>query len=283
MLDGQPSATAFGAARHRAVHQDLDGGIVFSDPLAWPILGVDDRARIVQSARSGSRHGLRWFIAARHRFAEDRVCAATTRGVRQVVVLGAGLDTFAYRRPDPAITVFEVDHPATGEWKHERLREAGIAIPASVRAVGVDFECDDLTAALAAQGFDFADAAVVMWLGVMPYLTASAVATTLGVFGTMVDCEIVFDYRAPLTDPDDATRAAAADLHARTARVGEPLSEPVSPAELHGVLRTAGFTVIDDLDRPAIRRRILGLEPLGGSGRGHIISARTGEVSAKRR
>ncbi|MCX6468214.1 MAG: class I SAM-dependent methyltransferase [Corynebacteriales bacterium] len=282
MRDGQPSATAFGAARHRAVHQDLDGGVVFSDPLAWAILGVDDRARIVESARGGSRHGLRWFIAARHRFAEDRVRIATARGVRQVVVLGAGLDTFAYRQPDPAVTVFEVDHPETGEWKRERLRQAGIAIPASVRTIGVDFERDDLIAAMTAGGFAPDHAAAVMWLGVMPYLTPAAVATTLGAFGAMTDCEIVFDYRAPITDPDAAALAAASDLRARTASVGEPLSEPVAPAELHGVLRTAGFTVIDDLDRPAIRRRILGLEPLGGSGGGHIISARTGEVSARR-
>ncbi|WP_045823229.1 class I SAM-dependent methyltransferase [Williamsia herbipolensis] len=282
MRDGQPSATAFGAARHRAVHQDLDGGVVFSDPLAWAILGVDDRARIVESARAGSRHGLRWFIAARHRFAEDRARIATTRGVRQVAVLGAGLDTFAYRQPDPAVTVFEVDHPATGKWKRERLRQAGIAIPASVRTIGVDFERDDLIAAMTVGGFAPDDAAVVMWLGVMPYLTPPAVATTLGAFGAMADCEIVFDYSAPITDPDAAALAAASDLRARTARVGEPLSDPVAPAELHRVLRTAGFTVIDDLDRPAIRRRILGLEPLGGSGGGHIISARTGEVSAKR-
>ena len=282
MREGQPSATAFGAARHRAVHQDLDGGVVFTDPLAWSILGVEDRARIVESARDEARHGLRWFIAARHRFAEDRAQAAITRGVRQVVVLGAGLDTFAYRQPDPAVTVFEVDHPATGEWKRDRLRQAGIAIPASVGPVGVDFERDDLTVALTGAGFAPDAAAVVMWLGVMPYLSPSAVSTTLTVFGAMSDCEIVFDYRAPLTDPDAATRAAAADLRARTAAVGEPLSEPIEPARLHDMLRSAGFTVIDDLDRPAIRQRIMGLEPLGGSGGGHIVAARTADISANR-
>ncbi|MGU3293865.1 class I SAM-dependent methyltransferase [Williamsia sp. M5A3_1d] len=282
MREGQPSATAFGAARHRAVHQDLDGGVVFRDPLAWSILGVDDRAQIVESARTEARHGLRWFIAARHRFAEDRAHAATARGVRQIVVLGAGLDTFAYRQSDPAVRVFEVDHPATGEWKRDRLRQAGIAIPPSMSPVGVDFERDDLRAALSESGFAPADPAVVLWLGVMPYLTPSAVETTLTMFGAMADCEIVFDYSAPITEPDEAALAAAADLRARTARVGEPLSEPVSPSDVHAMLRSAGFVVIDDLDRPAIRRRILGLEPLGGSGGGHIISAATAGISANR-
>lgn len=94
MREGEPSRTAFGAAVHRAVHQDLEHGAVFRDPLAWQILGVDRDATLADPEAT-ARPRLRLFIAARHRFAEDALAAAVGRGTRQVVVLGAGLDTFA--------------------------------------------------------------------------------------------------------------------------------------------------------------------------------------------
>ena len=96
MREGEPSRTAFGAAVHRAAHADLDRPVVFEDPLAWRILGVD-REAVLADVPPLSR--LRFFVAVRHRFAEDVVAEAVARGARQVVVLGAGLDTFAYRQP----------------------------------------------------------------------------------------------------------------------------------------------------------------------------------------
>ncbi len=275
MQEGRPSATAFGAACHRAVHQEFEGGAVFADPLAWSILGVDP-APVLARARGEDRRGLRLFIAARHRFAEDHVHAAASRGVGQVVVLGAGLDTFAYRHPELGVQVYEVDFPATGVWKRDRLSDARIAIPDTVTSVGVDFERDDLMTELSGAGFDSTSPAIVMWLGVLPYLSRSAVVGTLSAFGAMADSEIVFDYSAPLTGDIDADAArASADLRARTAAVGEPLSEPIPPARLHRMLGEAGFRQIDDLDRPRIRTRILGVEPAGDSGGGHIVAAST--------
>ena len=172
--EGEPSRTAWGAAVHRAVHPVLDHPVLFDDPLAFPILGAD-RDELLASVPPRSR--LRMFIALRHRLAEQALAAAYDRGTRQCVVLGAGLDTIAYRNDHADLRVFEVDHPATQAWKRERLAEAGIAEAATY--VGVDFERDDLTARLVEDGFDATRPAVFVWLGVVPYLTRAAVAVTL--------------------------------------------------------------------------------------------------------
>jgi methyltransferase (TIGR00027 family) len=120
---GKPSRTAWGAARHRAAHQLLEGGRVFSDPLAIRILG-EDPEEVVREAAEPSRRAMRSFIAARTRFAEDALARAVQGGVEQLVILGAGLDTFAYRSPfRERLRVFEVDYPATQEWKRQRLAE----------------------------------------------------------------------------------------------------------------------------------------------------------------
>jgi methyltransferase (TIGR00027 family) len=134
MLTGQPSRTALGAAGLRAAHQVLDRAAIFADPLALRILGPDADAMVQEAATDISRQRLRWFIAIRSRIAEDALAAAVKRGVRQLVVLGAGLDTTAYRTPpSDDLRIFEVDHPATQLWKRERLAEAAIALPASIR------------------------------------------------------------------------------------------------------------------------------------------------------
>src|SRR5271157_2024662 len=122
MQPEEPSRTALGAAAHRAVHQVLERGRIFSDPLAVRILGADAETTLRDAENNPARRKLRLFIAVRTRFAEDALAAAVARGVRQLVVLGAGLDTFAYRNPfGEQLHVFEVDHPATQAWKRERL------------------------------------------------------------------------------------------------------------------------------------------------------------------
>src|SRR5579864_6881553 len=137
------SRTAMAAATHRAAHQILEHGRIFSDPLAVAILGVD-RDDIVRHARqTPSSRRMRLFISIRTRFAEDALAAAYGQGVRQLVVLGAGLDTYAYRRALPnGLRVFEVDHPATQAFKRERLEAAQIEMPSALSYVPVDFERD---------------------------------------------------------------------------------------------------------------------------------------------
>src|ERR1700752_674340 len=114
MQSRPPSRTALGAAVHRAAHQTLEGGKIFADPLARTILGKEARTIIEEEAADPSRRPMRLFIATRSRFAEDCLSAAVARGVRQAVVLGAGLDPFSLRNPHArlGLHVFDVDHPA---------------------------------------------------------------------------------------------------------------------------------------------------------------------------
>src|SRR5208282_1078048 len=125
MLEARPSRTAQRVAMRRAAHQFLDDPPIFHDPLAQAMAGESEQP---DSVRQPDSRALRAFLAVRSRYAEDQLALAVERGVRQYVVLGAGLDTFAYRNPFAGLYVFEVDHPATQEWKRERLRAAAIAI-----------------------------------------------------------------------------------------------------------------------------------------------------------
>jgi methyltransferase (TIGR00027 family) len=266
--DGEPSRTAFGAAVHRAVHPVLDRPVVFDDPLAWRILGVDRDAVLAQVP---ARSRLRFFIAVRHRFAEDVVAAAVSRGVRQVVVLGAGLDTFAYRHGHAGLRVFEVDFPATGAWKRDRLAEAGIDVPDSVTYVGVDFEHDDLMARLAESGFDATSPAEFMWLGVVPYLSREAVADTLRALASVPEAEVVFDY--PAADGEQESEGSR-ELAARVAAAGEPFTGRWDPADLAALFAASGFDDVEDLGRPEMRERYLGLEPGPPGGGARVVRAR---------
>src|SRR5882757_6199799 len=226
MQPGQPSRTALGAAGLRAAHQVLDGAAIFSDPLALRILGADadELVREAEAEADPFRQRLRWFIAIRSRIAEDALAAAIKRGVRQLVVLGAGLDTYAYRGPHAQeLRIFEVDHPATQEWKRRRLAEADIPLPAALTFVPVDFERETLAEGLAAAGFDPAQQTFFTWLGVVPYLTDEAIFSTLGfIAGLSGGAHVVFDYVNPLdTMTEPGRRAMHEVLIARVAAVGE--------------------------------------------------------------
>src|ERR1019366_6452264 len=121
----------------------------------------------------------RLFMAARSRYAEGRLAASVAQGVNQYVVLGAGLDTFAYRNPFPALRVFEVDFPATQQWKLTMLKNAAIAVPENLSFVALDLEHKTLAASLAEAGFAADRPSFFSWLGVIPYLTLDAFRATL--------------------------------------------------------------------------------------------------------
>lgn len=155
MQAGEPSHTARGAAAYRAIHQTLEGGVIFSDPFASKILDDETRARLDETAADPSLRPMRLFIAARSRFSEDTLAAGVARGVRQVVVLGAGLDTFSLRNPyaDLGVRVFEVDYPATQQWKREQLSQAALALPTWLTFAPVDFERQGIAEGLEQSGF----------------------------------------------------------------------------------------------------------------------------------
>ena len=225
MHPGQPSRTALGAAGLRAAHQMLDGAAIFADPLALRILGADadDLVREAEAETDPFRQRLRWFIAARSRIADDALAAAVKRGTGQLVVLGAGLDTTAYRAlPSHDLRSFEVDHPATQAWKRQRLAEADIPLPAALSFVPVDFERETLADGLAAAGFDFTQQTFFTWLGVVPYLTDEAIFATLGfIAGLPGGAHVVFDYvNPPDTMTEPGRRAMHEALISRVAAIG---------------------------------------------------------------
>jgi methyltransferase (TIGR00027 family) len=247
-----PSRTALATAYARAYHQIADRPRILTDPLAARLLGVtaDELSEFAEPTEDRPGSGAtyrprRLFFAARARFAEDRVAAAVATGVRQVVILGAGMDTFAYRNPHPDLRVFEVDHPATQAWKHQRLAAAGIDHPATLTFVPVDFETQALATELASAGFIRTDPAVFVWLGVVFYLTPQAAHTTLEyIAGQAQPVEVIFDYLQPAdTDEDRAQLQERAD---RLAAAGEPWFSYFRPDDIAAQLRALGFTDIED-------------------------------------
>jgi methyltransferase (TIGR00027 family) len=276
MQQGQASVTAIGAAGHRAAHQVLERGFVFADPLALSILGQDADGAIALARERPERRGLRLFIAMRSRFAEDSAAHAIANGVRQILVLGAGLDTFAYRlERTHDLRVFELDHPATQAEKRRRLAQAQIAEPAHVSYVAHDFERGSMRAALTAAGLDPDRGAFVLWLGVMPYLTEEAVFATLSELASWHGgTEVVFDYANPPDRvSDSAARAHHEQLAERVAAGGEPFRGYFDTAELHARARELGFAKIEDLDRAALVARYLPdlpVPPRPGPG-GHVV------------
>ena len=252
MQPGRPSRTAAGVARRRAVHQLLDRPLVFEDPLAIPILGP----QAATALRADPRHGrnglmdryLRAFVAARSRIAEDRLRLAVARGARQYVVLGAGLDTFAYRNPHPGLRVFEVDHPATQAWKRERLAESGIEVPESLTFVPIDFQSQTLADTLSAEGLRAGDVTFFSWLGVVPYVARERVLETLRFVATTNarGSEIVFDYGRPARSLGFVAGWAVRAVARRVAKIGEPWVTFFDPPELAAELRSAGFANVED-------------------------------------
>jgi len=280
MQPGQPSRTALGAAAHRAVHQVLERGRIFADPLAVRILGADAEAAVRDAENNPSRRMLRLFIAVRTRYAEDALAAAVARGARQLVVLGAGLDTYAYRNAfAESLHVFEVDHPATQAWKRQRLAEAAIPLPRTLTFAPIDFERETLADGLAAAGFDPAKQSFLTWLGVVPYLSEQAVFSTLEFIARLPGgAQVVFDYGNPPASGGgrDELDTAQDALAARVASIGEAFRSYFETDALHTKLMALGFREIEDLGPALIRERYFANrgDSLPDRG-GHIIRATT--------
>jgi len=259
----------------RAQHQVVEGGAIFSDPLAVPITGRSADV-IAQGARDFPQFaGIRQYIAVRSRFAEDTLADAVMRGVRQVVVLGAGLDTFGLRNPyaGKGLRVFEVDRPETQRLKQVCLKKANLPVPAALTFVGVDFERQSFLTQLSLSGFRTEEPAFFIWLGVVVYLTRKAVADTLAAVATLPDAEIVFDYGVPPASIPQPHRARYEAMIARAQRNGEPWRSVFTPEEIAGLLTRLGFSHIEDISPNVVVARLpLDREIKGGGG--HILRAR---------
>jgi methyltransferase (TIGR00027 family) len=259
----------------RAAHQLLDDPRVFEDPLAAAIAGDSE---LPPSGDHPFSRSLRAFIAVRSRYAEDQLARAVERSVRQYVVLGAGLDTFAYRNPLRAsgLRVFEVDHPATQEWKRARLDDAGIAVPDDMKFAAVDFERQSLEDGLIEAGFEKHQPAFFAWLGVTPYLSRAAFDATIQfIAGMPSGSGVVFDFAVERSLLSPLQQIALDALAARVARAGEPFQLFFDPAALDSDLSRLGFGDIEDLNCDQINARYFvgRSDGLAVSGGGHLLSA----------
>lgn len=265
---------------HRAAHQLIDRPLVFVDPIALTIVGEE----AANELREGhGRHvepgssGMRAFLAARSRFTEDCLRDAVARGTRQYVLLGAGLDTFAYRETSANVRVFEIDHPATQAWKRARLRETGIIPPDRVTYAPVDFEHETMRDGLTRARFDFTAPAFFAWLGVTPYLTKDAIMNTLAIVASLArGTEIVFDYADSSGGGTAEQRRRFKDLADRVAASGEPFKSFFEPAALYAALEELGFSHIDDWDANLLNARYFKdrTDGLRLEGRAHLMHAR---------
>jgi methyltransferase (TIGR00027 family) len=236
------------AAAARAAHLVVDSApFIFADTSAAPLLG--DRAdELLGFHRQHATHPIlsaaRAQVICRSRYAEDRLGVAVASGIRQYVVLGAGLDTFACRSPlAAAVRVFEVDQPATQAWKRSALTRAGCAVPSQLAFVSVDLAGGGvLGPALRAAGFDFGEPAVISWLGVLMYLDRAAIRQTLAALGTCAPgTELIADYMLPHELRDDAGDQYVELVGPAAAERGEPWLSFFTPAELGALLAQHGF------------------------------------------
>jgi methyltransferase (TIGR00027 family) len=247
------SVTAFRVALSRAAHQVHDHPKVFDDPIALRIVGERWAAGIRANPRRSRRVAalyLRAFVTARSRIAEDLLHEAVSRGVRRYLVLGAGLDTFAYRNPYPpdVLRVLEVDHPATQAWKRKLLANAGIPLPESLTFVPVDFETQRLDERLGEAGLRDDEPVFCAWLGVTMYLTREAFDGTARYLASRAPGSgVIFDYALPFRLMSWPLRIYMHFRARRLEKIGEPWRTFFEPDELVGVLERAGFASARDI------------------------------------
>ena len=255
-----PDGTAVRVALWRALHLEVDAAPhVLEDGIGLKLAAPDADWRRRPDMNPEFTKPFRAAIVARARFIEDLVVEQAGRGVGQYVILGAGLDTFAQRRPEigSRLTVFEVDRPGPQAWKRGRLAELGFGIPAWLRLVPVDFEAGgSWWDGLAAAGFDAARPAVVASTGVSMYLTKDAVAATLRQVAALAagsTFAMTFLLPLELANPELRPAFAAAEKGARAS--GTPFLSFFAPAEMVALACDAGFRNARHVPATALAQR----------------------------
>lgn len=248
----------------RAAHQVIDAEpLIFPDPLALKIIGSSGEARMRENMAMYGTEGLRRArasVTVRSRFVEEELARSVAAGTRQYVILGAGLDTFAYRRTDFAdrLAVYEVDQPETQQWKQERLAGARIAIPGNVHFVPVDFNDGTLGQALAAGGFRRDIPALFSWLGVVYYLPRPSVLETLRfIAGQNAPSGVIFDFAVPESSVAPCHRDLLREFMDFNRGRSERWQTWFTPKEMQSLLRDCGFSEVIHLDYETIASRYL--------------------------
>lgn len=299
MKEGQPSFTAIGSAMMRAGHVLFDGTPkILQDDLALGLSGFENEAALARAL--GELHhneeqrstpefaqflfrSLRAIMAVRNRYAEDELRSARQRSVTQYVLLGAGLDSFAYSRQDwpEGLHVFEIDYPSSQQWKRTRLRELQVGLPTNLTFVPIDFEHQTLREALAVGGYRMEAPAFFSWLGVTQYLTPAVTLGTLQEIASFAPgSEIVFEYTVPVEQLEGAERQYVRWCQTLAAERGEPWLGFFDPIQLVTHLRGLGFTEVTELSPAEINARYFmnrsdGLQTPQAH---HLMKARVGEI-----
>ncbi|MDY7788621.1 SAM-dependent methyltransferase [Burkholderia ubonensis] len=245
-INAGPKPSAQRVATLRAAHQLLDDPLILEDRLALKILGGANEAAV----RSNPDHyddplskGLRMSVVVRSRYAEYEWRKAARNDVRQYVILGAGLDTYAYRENHQARRIFEVDLPATQQWKRECLSAADIEIPASLTYVPMDFEHDTLARALSEAGFRKDEPAFFSWLGVSVYLEEEAILETLRFIASCAaGSAVVFDYVVTPSLLTPMEQLGMELVRAKVSESGEAWKSCFDPASLADKILSLGFS-----------------------------------------
>jgi methyltransferase (TIGR00027 family) len=259
MRPAEPSRTAKMAALARGLHRQLHRPpLVFDDPYAIPLIGPgwkDLDAALDHVFPQEVKHAAIAFVVARSRYTEQRLEYGT---FTQYVILGAGLDSFGWRRPDALtrLTVYEIDHPATQAWKQQRAEI--VALPRDHRHAfaPIDFETQSLREGLQAAEFDWGAPTLFAWLGVAPYLTAEAITATLETIATAgPGSEVVLTYATSGPPPDDVSRRFIDLLKGVAEQSGEPLVTFWSPDEAEQMITRCDLKVADHPDAAVLIAR----------------------------
>jgi methyltransferase (TIGR00027 family) len=262
MQPGHASRSAMGSALLRAEHAREDPSPVHDDTLAGQLVPAAERPHLERTIAEWPpqvRRSLRLGHALRARLAEDEAVAGLSAGRSDYVLLGAGLDTFAWRHPHAGrFRVWEVDHPDTQRWKRSALARAGMAEMANVRFVAVDLAAGGIKG----KGTALPEQATWNWLGVTMYLPREATRTTLrDIASRQEGTTLIADFVCVSSELDEVGQAVRASADAAVAADGEPIRADYTTLEVETLLREAGFSTVTLLDADALRTRYLPTRP----------------------
>lgn len=262
-----PDHTAVRVALWRAMHLVVDAPPpVFEDEVGLRLVAPEEGWRRRPDMDPDATKGFRAAMVARARFVEELVTEQAALGVDQYVLLGAGLDTFAQRRPELAgsLRVFEIDQPGTQAWKRRRLAELGYGLPGFLRLVPVDFERQSWLERLIAAGFDPGRRAVIASTGVSMYLAKETTAATLReIAGLVSGSTLAMTFLLPAHLLEDTDRPGLSTSRQGAKASGTPFVSFYSPAEMLALADDAGFTEVHHVPGAALAERYFANRPDG--------------------